>query len=148
MLSNNKNHLLSEKEWDCNQKLEDGSYVCTMGGIPFHFSLKISNSKSLFVSLTGGAGGDSRINGPFFSRWSYYVDIDSTVLCVDDPMIWLYGLHHGWFYGTQEISFTKLLSELILLISQKLGIDTKDITFFCSSSGQVNLSQGHLLWRP
>ena len=126
--------LKQNSEWIMGMDLDSGNHVSFYSGIPFNFYIKKGTNKKLYVSLTGGAGGSSRESGPFYSRWTYFNE-ENTILCIDDPMVHIYKLHHGWFYGDAELDFTKLVSNLICDIADSLSINYSEIVFFSSSSG-------------
>lgn len=122
-------------QWDGKTKLIDGIYSTIVDGVIFYFFVKTSDYKKLYVSMTGGAGGANRDRGPFFSRWSFYPMMDGALICIDDPMIWQFNLHHGWFFGTKDVDYCRLASELIKKIANNMNIDMSDIIFYSSSSG-------------
>ncbi len=132
----------AEQEWDGKSPICTGAYVSSFDGIDFHmcFHKSGSGSRRILVSLTPGAYGNGRNEGPRFSRWKYTDETDSSVLCVDDPMAYLYGIRYGWFGGkagggTDGSPMWESLGKLILAVCSASGIEEPDIVFYSSSSG-------------
>lgn len=73
---------------------------------------------------------------PTFSSWSWYKDLNASVLCVDDPMYMEYPeLMLGWFYGTENEDFRSDTAVLIKHTSALLGVENKNIILFGRSGG-------------
>lgn len=126
-----------EENWDGHKPLSTGMYQTIVDGVTFHFCLKIngSNNNNFYISLTGGRYGNSRINGPRYSRWKYAEHTDSSMICIDDPMIYHYGVSFGWFSGGKDIPLWETTAKLILAICKSCGVDRPNLTFFGSSAG-------------
>lgn len=93
-----------------------------------------NNQKKLFVIFSGARKLTDVY--PSFKRWSYYPFIGTRVLSIADPMF----IEHkqltlGWYYGNKEISFIKLMSDVIKRVLEILEIKECDVTFFGSSGG-------------
>ena len=60
---------------------------------------------------------------PTFSSWSWYKDINASVLCIDDPTYKTFPkMEIGWYYGTQTEDYRYDISLLIKKIAALLGV--------------------------
>ena len=128
----------AEKPWNGRKPIGTGAYVAKVDDTEFHFAFRESDSGSrrVMVSLTGGAYGNTRKDGPRFSRWKYSDETDANVLCVDDPMVFMHGIKYGWFAGgTEECPMWASLGRLVMKVCAVAGLKNPDIVFFSSSSG-------------
>ncbi len=127
-----------EKPWNGKKPIETGAYVTTVDSTEFHlcFYRSGSGSRRVLVSLTGGAYGKNRDEGPRFNRWKYTDETDASVLCVDDPTVYMHRIKYGWFAGgTEERPMWASLGRLVLKVCAAAGLKDPDIVFFSSSSG-------------
>ena len=110
------------------------------------FHLNSFYKDKLYVFLSGGRefkcrDKDNKIEFndtlPRFKRWSFYSKLDGHLLVVDDPMYKLFdSLRIGWFYGTRDISYTTILSDIVLKFLSLLSISKlENLCFYGSSSG-------------
>jgi len=127
-----------EVPWDGKKPIGTGAYLTKVDSTEFHFCFYKSDSGSrrVLVSLTGGAYGNNRDDGPRYNRWKYTDETDASILCVDDPMVFMHGIKYGWFAGgTKDRPMWASLSRLILNVCSAAGFKKPDIVFFSSSSG-------------
>lgn len=127
-----------EQRWDGRSPIGTGAYVSRFDGIDFHmcFHRSDSGSSRVLVSLTSGRYGSTRDDGPRFNRWKYVEVTDASVLCIDDPMVYLYSIKYGWFAGgTEAHPMWASLGKLIVQVCSAAGIEGPDILFLSSSSG-------------
>ncbi len=127
-----------EVSWNGKKPIGTGAYVTKVDDTEFHlcFCKSQSGSNRILVSLTGGAYGNNRDEGPRFNRWKYTDETNASVLCVDDPTVFMHHIKYGWFAGgTKECPMWLSLSRLILKVCSAAGLKDPDIVFFSSSSG-------------
>lgn len=73
---------------------------------------------------------------PTFSSWSWYKDINASVLCIDDPMYKTFPqMEIGWYYGTQTEDYRYDISLLIKKIAALLGVPNRHIILYGRSGG-------------
>lgn len=73
---------------------------------------------------------------PTFSSWSWYKDINASLLCIDDPMYNTYpDMVIGLYYGTETDDYRQDTAVLIKRIAQLLGIENKHIILYGRSGG-------------
>lgn len=114
---------------------EQKRYVINHSDVPFECLYMPSNSKKLYIMLSGGGAGTRRY--PRFLRWKYQNFLDGHILCIDDPM---YHFHPEvvrvmWYYGTKEKPYLPLLMDIVKKAAQQLGIKNEDVVFVGSSGG-------------
>lgn len=96
------------------------------------------SSDYLIVFLSGAR---SRANNklapyPTFSSWSWYKDINASILCIDDPMYNTYPyLALGWYYGTKTEDYRRATAVLVKKIAELLGVANKHIILYGRSGG-------------
>lgn len=87
------------------------------------------------------SGARSRAGGgvapyPTFSSWSWYKDINASILCIDDPMYSAYpDMIIGLYYGTKTDDFREDTAVLVKRIAQILGVENKHIILYGRSGG-------------
>ena len=110
----------------------DGRFDVLYQGVLFECFFKKKDSPYLFTFLNGGNSG----NNPCFYRWSYYKFLDGNYLNIADPM---YRIHKdlilGWNYGNANVSFRKLIAEIVAHLARLLMIQNENIIFSSSSGG-------------
>ena len=114
-----------------------GKSECSVGveGVKFEFFAHVKNSKKICF-LFQGAVDRSKRELPIFHRWSWSDDIDSSVIVINDPTLYLSNyLRIGWMFGEGDVDYKKLLNILIQKIVSIINIKEKDITFCGSSAG-------------
>ncbi|MBR4504909.1 MAG: LicD family protein [Candidatus Methanomethylophilaceae archaeon] len=128
----------SERPWDGKEPITTGKYFIEYEGIPFHFAFYKSKTddKHLMVSLTGGNYGSTRTEG-MYTRWKYAARTDYSILCIDDPMVWMYKVRFGWFGGANKKGkpIWTITSELIKKIMAASYSKQPEVIFYSSSSG-------------
>ena len=124
--------------------------------IPSRFEIKVQstsfqclfddniNSDSLMVIFSGARTAKDKI--PMFKRQSYYPFIPMKVLSIADPMFDIFpDLTLGWYYGTKNCPFYKLISNIVNAFCNKLNIQEKNLFFFGSSGGgYISLQMSNL----
>ncbi|MEW5680650.1 DUF6270 domain-containing protein [Comamonas kerstersii] len=93
--------------------------------------------RRLFV-LTSGATDRSKINLPYFNRWTWANKgiFPGYSLCVSDPTLALdKSIDLGWYLGTCDKDATESLARLIKLFANSLDISSNDIVIWGSSGG-------------
>lgn len=91
-----------------------------------------------YITLNGGRwrGPGDLATVPTFSRWSWSNMMDGPVLCIEDPMYYMYQeLVVGWFYGTESVNYRNIVAQLIKDVANQLNVDYKKIIVYASSSG-------------
>lgn len=90
----------------------------------------------VFFSGARTRAGGSMVPYPTFSSWSWYKDINASILCIDDPMYKTFPeMEIGWYYGTQTDDFRYDISLLIVKIAKLLGVRNKHIILYGRSGG-------------
>lgn len=90
----------------------------------------------VFFSGSRSRGGKNLAPYPTFSSWSWYKDVNASVLCIDDPMYNTYPqIALGWFYGTDTDNFRQDTAVLIKKIASLLGVPDKKIILYGRSGG-------------
>ncbi|MBO9116804.1 MAG: hypothetical protein J7E09_20645 [Escherichia coli] len=82
-------------------------------------SIQTSSDKRKLYVLFFAARSFEKVDGikkfralPFFPRWSYSNFLDGDVLCIEDPMYYMYpNLHVGWMYGNNKYSILDNLAQ-------------------------------------
>ena len=91
-------------------------------------------SDCLMVVFSGARTPKDRM--PMFKRQSFYPFIPMKVLSIADPMFEKFQeLTLGWYYGTKDCDYTRLISVIVNLVCKKLGISENELFFFGSSGG-------------
>jgi len=129
-----------EEHWDGVSSLSTGMYVSTVGSTEYHFCFFRSEADSsrVIVSLTSGGYGNTREDGPRFNRWKYSDETDASILCIDDPMVYLHSINYGWFAGdTADGPMWESLGKLVVSVCHAAGIESPNVMFLSSSSGGV-----------
>lgn len=127
----------NKKIWrleDFNEKnYPKGRFYLENQGIRFPCFFNHNVNKKLYVMFSGGR---LSTDEPVFNRWSYYTFADGCVLCIDDPMYERYkNLLLGWYYGTEEFSYRKILANIVNEIANIFEIERNNIIFYSSSGG-------------
>lgn len=95
-------------------------------------------SDCLMVVFSGARTPKDRM--PMFKRQSFYPFIPMKVLSIADPMFEKFQeLTLGWYYGTKDCDYTRLISVIVNLVCKKLGISENKLFFFGSSGGGMFL---------
>lgn len=90
----------------------------------------------VFFSGARTRAGGSMAPYPTFSSWSWYKDVNASILCIDDPMYKTFPeMEIGWYYGTQTDDFRYDISLLIVKIAKLLGVRNKHIILYGRSGG-------------
>lgn len=97
-------------------------------------SSKECNDK--LVVFLQGAIDREKLSPPIYHRWSWHKEIDSNVLCINDPLLNKNDdLRIGWYAGTKNFEYIRKYSKLILKIIDDLSIDRNKLMFYGSSAG-------------
>ena len=111
-------------------------YTVTSGGVDFELLHLPKKRKKLYVSFVGGTDNGEKRRYPTFLRWKYSAFLDGDYLGIDDPMFEGF-TGHGvmWYYGTETVSYLRLLVPVISGFMRKRGIAPEHVTFLGSSGG-------------
>lgn len=140
-LFNNRNDQLQKKiiEYascdEIRENLKSSRFRIDYRGYHFEclFSENNSYTKNLYVIYNG-----ARKEGimPYFPRWTYHGILPGHMLCIEDPMYYMYeDLKLGWFYGNKEESLLEISIDIIKAVCDSRKIDYRNIIFFSSSGG-------------
>ena len=90
----------------------------------------------VFFSGSRSRGGKDLVPYPTFSSWSWYKEVNASILCIDDPMYHTFEqIACGWYYGTQTDDFRQDTAELIKKIADLLGVSQRHILLYGRSAG-------------
>lgn len=90
----------------------------------------VKQKSPLYVMLSGAN------SKGIYTRWSYYKFCKGSILCIADPMLQVYeNLALGWYYGSPDCNFRKIISDFVREIAKKLKVKNEDIFFIGSSGG-------------
>lgn len=90
----------------------------------------------VFFSGARSRAGGKLAEYPTFSSWSWYKDVDVSILCIDDPMYKTYPeMVIGWYYGTETEDYRYDTAVLIKRIAHLLGVPNKHIILYGRSGG-------------
>ena len=113
-------------------EIPTGRFELTHGGVAFDCLFHPSKYKKLYIFLSG-AKTQSCVE---FKRWSYYNMLDGAMLNIADPMYkYNNDLMLGWYYGTNDIDYRRLIVDIVLKIANLLNIAAENIVFISSSGG-------------
>ena len=111
---------------------KDKLYSVNVSNVIFECFFQFMNNNRLFINL-------SAIHGPkcypYFSRWKRVNYINSSILCIDDPL--QKDLKIGvptWYYGTNDISYLTYALQIVLVAMREMDIKSENVTFLGSSS--------------
>ena len=147
ILSARKNIYTVSKQWMQehpvlssieNFQLIEGKhrYTVNSSGINFEILYLPKNKKRLYVSFVGGTNDGEKRRYPTFLRWKYSNFLEGAYLGIDDPMFKNFSGHSVmWYYGTEKVSYLRLLVPVISSVIKQMGITPQDVTFMGSSGG-------------
>ena len=108
----------------------------TSGGVDFELLHLSKNKKKLYVSFVGGTNNGDKRRYPTFLRWKFTNFLDGDYLGVEDPLFKGFSGHCVmWYYGTEKVSYLRLLVPIIYKVIDEMKITAKDVTFIGSSGG-------------
>lgn len=129
------NNIPENIDLESNNNLPQGRFYTILEKVKFECFFHYKQGKPLYVVLNGARKFDVG-HTVIFSRWSYYKFMNGSMLNIADPMLDLYpNLRLGWYYGSKEINFRKLIAELVSKIAEIYSIRNSDIIFVGSSGG-------------
>ena len=121
-------------ELDCLEFIPNGRFTIRHRGVNFECLFHYKKGTFLYTFLNGAIS--TRGEFPKFGRWSYYSYIDGSMFNISDPMLELYeDLHLGWYYGTKDVNFRKLVAEIVDKIASVIGVTSENVVFYGSSGG-------------
>lgn len=111
--------------------------------LKFCFIIKFSSFNKNLICFGPGAhlrnqksSNGTLITPPYFDRWSWYQYFDESFIAYADPIFFQdEKITLGWFVGDKNYWYIEILSEIILKLSKKQDILSKNILFFGSSGG-------------
>ena len=131
---------IGQESRECNLddfEVSDGQnrYTVNHENVPFECLWLPHENKKLYVLFSGGRSANRQY--PLFLRWKYQNALNGNLLCIDDPMYYFHEeySHVMWYYGTNEVSYLKLLVDIVKKVMGQLSIEAKDVTFVGSSGG-------------
>ncbi|WP_026858335.1 alpha/beta hydrolase [Jeotgalicoccus psychrophilus] len=101
------------------------------------FYFKIFLKKESFELLVHSNGAINRNikEPPVFHRSSWYDELNSNCIFIDDKTIHNTEYKAGWGIGTEKEHYIEKYSEIIKLFQQSLGIKSKNVYYWGSSAG-------------
>lgn len=121
-----------------SEKLPPNRFYTDIHSAHFECFLKKGDLDYLVVFFSGAR---SRAGGklapyPTFSSWSWYKDLNVSVLCIDDPMYKTYPeMVIGWYYGNDREDYRSYTALLIRKIAFLLGVPDNHIVLYGRSGG-------------
>lgn len=120
---------------DCDairKGMESSQFRVDLKGYRFECLFHHQEGENLYVIYDGLR----RDNLPGFPRWGYHRLFSGSMLCIEDPMYYLYpGIAISWYYGTKELSLIELSLEIVRAVCNHEGIKEENVIFFSSSGG-------------
>ena len=111
-----------------------------------HFFSYFRQDATQLVVMLQGAVNREKVKIPVFQRWSWFANINASILILNDPTLFGNSLELGWWQGEEEKYALPSACRLVELVAKKLGISTKEVVFFGSSAGGFSalMMAGHL----
>ena len=110
----------------------NGRFFIPYKNIDFDCLFKKNHESNRLYVLFSGARQENM--PPVFTRWSYCMYVNGSMLNIDDPMCKLnQKLELRWYYGTETESYCDYIVEIVEEFAKQNGF--KDIVFFSSSGG-------------
>lgn len=101
----------------------------------FLLKLKLNNDKLICFGGKGGVDREKR-ELPDFPRFSWHNSFQESVIYYADPTFYINKeIKTGWYMGTEDIWYLKVIAEIILKIVENVGIYNKNILFYGTSVG-------------
>lgn len=105
-------------------------------GVKFEFLIRIKKKSQKAIILGSGAyDAKSSLTPPIFQRHQWIPDLKGTLIFYNDPTLYLGQINIGWGHGTAERFYLKELSDILLVLLNKLNIDRKKVLCYGSSAG-------------
>lgn len=106
-------------------------------GMTYKFLLNVIEGSRRLVALGSGALGRNDKwdrTQPRFSRWSW--DFGASTINYDDPTLYVHDdILICWCVGTKRLWYLKDISDIIVSVARKLGVENRDLIFNGSSAG-------------
>ena len=122
-----------------SDELPDERFFSDIGSAHFECFFHKGTGDGLIVFLNTARTanrGETLINLPFFTRWSFHRYTDYSCLCITDPTYYTFPkCKIGWYIGTEKDNYRKKTAELILNISRVLNVPEDKIILYGSSAG-------------
>lgn len=121
-----------------SETIPEDRFCADVNSAHFECFFKKGSTDYLVVFFSGAR---TRPNGtvtayPNFSCWSWYKDINASILCIDDPMYSTYPeMVIGLYYGTKTDDFRQDTAILIKRIAQILNVENKHVILYGRSGG-------------
>uniref|UniRef100_UPI0040570B80 hypothetical protein n=1 Tax=Acetatifactor sp. TaxID=1872090 RepID=UPI0040570B80 len=123
-----------EKVEDIDEfQIKNGRFDVKVGELELECFLYLKEDRPLYIMFSGAL---NDYTPPQFNRWSYYRQLNGSVLAIADPMYNHFkDLKLGWYYGTDQYNLRTKIAEFIEKFARKIGLTNKEIVFFTSSGG-------------
>lgn len=121
-----------------SETIPEDRFYADVNSAHFECFFKKGSADYLVVFFSGARtrSGGAVAPYPTFSSWSWYKDVNVSILCIDDPMYSAYpDMTIGLYYGTKTDDFRQDTAELIKRIAQILGVENKHIVLYGRSGG-------------
>jgi acyl carrier protein len=117
------------------QGVDRGRLDVSCKGVTFPIYFRRASHPRLFV-LLGGAVDRQTLSLPVFARRAWWPLMPGSILCISDPTLDLSEeMQIGWYVGTKEKNYTKMMARIISRVAEQLGLAPSDIVFYASSGG-------------
>ena len=107
-------------------------------GINYEFIARFSSFSDGLICFGSGSAdrnGPKAVEPPIFQRFSWYNAFEESVLFYNDPTRYLGDLRLGWGIGDRDIWYLGVIADIIVLISENIGVKSKNTLFYGSSGG-------------
>lgn len=112
-----------------------GRFTVNSEGVPFHAYFQRSQYKRLFV-LLDSATSRKESALPVFERRGLALLMPGNILCISDPTSHVSDdVTMGWYVGTHERDYTRLMAQLVDRVAKQLDIRMTNVVFYASSGG-------------
>lgn len=121
-----------------SEEIPEDRFYADINSAHFECFFKKGNADYLVVFFSGARSRSGGAIAPYptFSSWSWYKDVNASILCIDDPMYSAYpDMIIGLYYGTKTDDFRQDTAVLIKRIAQLLGVENKHIILYGRSGG-------------
>lgn len=125
---------------DYSPLLDERAVVsCDLDGVPFEFFSDLRSTSKKLVVFGQSALTRSKVNLPYFFRWTWAHRIDASVMIWNDPTLYLADdLDAGWWIGSKERDYVAEASQLVVKSMKAVGASPRDVLFVGLSAGGMS----------